>query len=97
MKRGHARSRQSRLDGDRFLASENRHRSRPRLVPRLLLRRRRFRATLLPFIVVAAVCVFGFIDPVPYVSRRFSSVGLERASIYQLLPTMLMPLASAIL
>ena len=54
----------SRLDGNRFLASENRHRSRPRLVPRLLLRRRLFRTTLLAFILVAVVCIFGFIDPV---------------------------------
>lgn len=62
----------SRLGRNRFLASENRHRPRPRLVPRLLFRRRRRRrrlfrrsAPLALIVLIAIVCVFGFIDPVP--------------------------------
>lgn len=66
-----ARQQPSRLDGNRFLASEDRHRPRPRLIPRLLFRRRRrrlFRRSSAPqalVALVAVVCVFGFIDPVP--------------------------------
>lgn len=93
------RKQPSRLDRNRFFASKNRHRPGPRLVPRFLFRflfrRRLFRATPLALVRVAVVCIFRFVDPIRILAD--SHFDWLSEGTYQLLPTILMPFASAIL
>lgn len=87
------RKQPSRLDRNRFFASKNRHRPGPRLVPQFLFRRRLFRATPLALVRVAVVCIFRFVDPIRTLADSHFDWLLE--GTYQLLPTILMPFASA--
>ena len=81
----------SRLDGNGFLASKD----GSRLVPSFLFRRTMLRASSWAIRLVAVICIFWFIDPARVSAHRRS--GSLSKETYQLLPTILMPFASAIL
>lgn len=66
----------------------------PGLIALLLLRSRRLCASSLAFVIFFVVGIFGLIDPVCTLAR-FHMFG-DHHQTYQLLPTILIPFASAI-